>query len=739
MKKAIPIMLLIICCYGHTLTNNVVPPTVMGLTTNFAFTPEQLIKDHFIKGSCQNVENIESFGSELSIGYFDDGDSALGINSGIIISTGSIEDAVGPNESVGTTSAFNSTGGDPDLNLFATSSVFDATGIEFDFIPFTDQVTFNYVFASEEYCEFVGSIFNDNFGFFVSGPGINGDFFDDAINVATLPGSNEYVSINTVNYISNSASYVKNELKLDADECLIPFGANFLDLIEFDGFTIPLKATFNVIPCETYHIRLVVGDVGDDKLDSAVFLQSKSFDLGNEVNVKAKTVGSDETTAFENCRNGEFVFTRGNTDNLDQPLTVEFTVDPISDAVEGVDFEPLPTSITIPANQSSFVLPVNIIADQEVEMQERLRLQLAYECDCLSAELSDLFIEDVAELEGTFEEIYVCPDQEFTIGPDVVGGVSPYEFIWNTNATTQQLTETVDEPTHFTVTITDGCGATALAIAGVGIQDQPTATLSGDLEICEGDTAFLSIELEGNPPWEIAYSIDGVNQPVVENITNNPFTIPVYQSGVYELINFDDKFCEGIAEGTASVNSAGVQLDYATTPPSCPSVNDGSITLNLSDGTPPYSIIWENLMNDELNPTNLASGTYNISVTDANNCLVTAAIELATPERFDDTCLDDLIYIPNAFSPNDDGHNDKFTIHVGADDFVQSIVTVKIFNRWGAVVFEKNNILPDTNVELWDGFFKGKRMNTGIFVWMVELEFVNGQRQILSGDLSLLK
>ena len=182
------------------------------IETAFMFTSEELIIDHFIKGSCQNVANIQSIGNELGIGYFSNGEDVLGFSNGIIISTGNIEDAVGPNNDIGTTSSFDNIIGDVDLDVFSTSVVIDATGIEFDFIPFFNQVTFKYVFASEEYCEFVGSIFNDNFGFFVSGPGINGDFFDDAINVATLPNSGDYVSINTVNHISNASFYIKNEV-----------------------------------------------------------------------------------------------------------------------------------------------------------------------------------------------------------------------------------------------------------------------------------------------------------------------------------------------------------------------------------------------------------------------------------------------------------------------------------------------------------------------------------------------
>jgi len=711
----------------------------MNLETEFTFTPEELVKDHFIKGSCQNVSNIQSFGNELGIGYFSNAENVLGFSTGIIISTGDITDAEGPNDRIATTGIYDNIIGDVDLDIFSTSVVIDATGIEFDFVPFSNQVTFKYVFASEEYCEFVGSIFNDNFGFFVSGPGINGDFFDNAINVATLPSTGEYVSINTVNHISNSSFYIQNELEEDASQCGIPFAPNYLEEIEFDGFTTPLKATIDVIPCETYHIRLVVGDVGDDKLDSAVFLESKSFDLGGDVNVIAKSAGSDEPIAYENCRNGEFVFTRGVNTNLSEPLQVDFSIDPISDAISDIDFEALPTSITIPANQNSFVLPVNILPDAIVETPERLRLKIEFDCECLAPAQADLFIEDLVEIEGTFEEIYVCPDQEFTIGPTVTGGVAPYEFIWNTSATTQLLTETVNQPTHFTVTITDVCGDTTLAIAGVAIQNQPTATLSGMSQICEGDTALLNVDMEGNPPWSITYLIDGIEQPTIQNIYNNPFTLSVIETGNYELIDFEDAHCEGIAVGFANVNSNGVNLNYTSSPPSCPGKNDGTISLDISDGIPPYSVLWDKVVNDKINPTELAAGIYNISITDANDCLVTEIIELLNPENYTSACIKDLFYVPNAFSPNDDGKNDIFTIHFATDNFITNVKNVKIFNRWGALVFAKNNISPNSTIDLWDGVFKSKKMNVGVFIWVMEVELLDGRSELFSGDLSLIK
>jgi len=172
---------------------------------------EDLVKDVFIKGNCRNVSNISAIGSkELSIGQFENGEGVININDGIILSTGTIELAHGPNITSEVSYSFNEISEDPDLSRLATGILYDATGIEFDFVPLDDKVSFRYVFASDEYCEYVGTEFNDVFGFFVSGPGINGSFENNAINVASLLGTDQDVSINTVNHLENVNFYVDN-------------------------------------------------------------------------------------------------------------------------------------------------------------------------------------------------------------------------------------------------------------------------------------------------------------------------------------------------------------------------------------------------------------------------------------------------------------------------------------------------------------------------------------------------
>ena len=245
------------------------PPTPISLSDPISvsgqYTSNELVRDIFARGVCNNISNISAIGSGAGIGYFENGTSSIGLEKGIILSTGPIAHAVGPNNLTDKSGDFNYIGGDSDLNLLANTNVRDRVGLEFDFVPLDSFVTFRYVFASEEYCEFVGSDYNDVFGFFISGPGIQGTFSDDSRNIALIPGSNDFVAINTVNHLHNAGHFIRNELPADALQCgMIPQSSPFTPLIQYDGFTRRLTARLQLIPCETYHLRMVVADVGDD-------------------------------------------------------------------------------------------------------------------------------------------------------------------------------------------------------------------------------------------------------------------------------------------------------------------------------------------------------------------------------------------------------------------------------------------------------------------------------------------
>ena len=202
------------------------------------------------------------------IGFFNvENNQDFPVNKGVIMATGNIEVCIGPNIETGTSlPALNSISGDLDLEMFDPNAFYnDVAILEFDFIPDFEYLIYNYVFGSEEYPEFVGSGFNDAFGFFVSGPGMSGPFSNGAVNVATLPGSGDYVGINTVNDSMNDSLYIDNTMLGDSTQC------------EFDGYTVGLPVVFNVVPGETYHIKMVIGDAMDYAWDSGIFIKNQSF------------------------------------------------------------------------------------------------------------------------------------------------------------------------------------------------------------------------------------------------------------------------------------------------------------------------------------------------------------------------------------------------------------------------------------------------------------------------------
>lgn len=197
--------------------------------------------------------SINYTGGDGAAAFFDDGmSSGIGIESGIILTTGQSSNAVGPNNA-GNTGSPNGGGGDADLaSLVPGFNVNDASVLEFDFESEGGDLFFDFVFASEEYNEYVNSNFNDVFGFFLDGE-----------NIALIPGTETPVAIDNVNLGVNSQFYNNND-------------DGSFDL-EYDGFTDVLTAQALDLSPGTHTIKLAVGDAGDSSFDSAVFIGANSF------------------------------------------------------------------------------------------------------------------------------------------------------------------------------------------------------------------------------------------------------------------------------------------------------------------------------------------------------------------------------------------------------------------------------------------------------------------------------
>ena len=246
------------------------------IVDNTTQTPAQLVQNVLL-GSGISVSNVTFNGSASNaamvrdqVGHFLNGSATnIGLNNGIILSTGKATVAIGPNDTSGKTSpSIYPMTGDADLGAIASASINTKAIIEFDFVPIGQNLSFSFVFGSEEYLEFVNAGFNDVFGFFLSGPGIVGPYTGGATNIALVPATTTPISIDNVNNVSNSAFYVNNGN--GSTPTLNP-------TIQFDGFTTVLTANSTVQCGETYHIKIAIANVGDASLDSAVFLQAGSF------------------------------------------------------------------------------------------------------------------------------------------------------------------------------------------------------------------------------------------------------------------------------------------------------------------------------------------------------------------------------------------------------------------------------------------------------------------------------
>ncbi|MEL6942395.1 MAG: choice-of-anchor L domain-containing protein, partial [Bacteroidota bacterium] len=503
--------------------------------------------------------------------------------------------------------------------------------------------------------------------------------------------------------------------------------------IEYDGFTIRLKATFDVIPCETYHIRLVVGDVADDKLDSAVFLEAKSFDLGESASVTANVVGSNDNIIYEGCNSGEFIFSRARNSSLEDDVVLNFRL--LGSATDGADYESQVQQITIPTGSFRASLPIEVIADEIEEDIEDIIVILEYDCACISRDTSQLFISDLVPIEASFaDEILVCEEQEFSLEPKVKNGIEPMRFAWDVGDTTRTLTRVINDPSHFVVTVVDACSRWDSSLAEVKIQDQPVAKLAGDLQWCDdGGNAFLEVDLEGNPPWSLTYSINGQNNRV-DDINNNPFSIPIKEAGTYELLAFRDANCIGIGEDESLVTLAGVEIEANINPTTCSSSNDGSIQIEILEGTPPFNIQWNEFSHDSLMVENVSIGSYTLKITDATNCRVEQEIIVPFTQPAPAICDIDLstaLYIPNAFSPNEDGINEVFEVYPKRSTI--NAFSFQILDRWGNLIFQSP---PAANGSIsWNG----EGANTGVYICVVEVILLDGTKDYIAKDVTLIR
>lgn len=583
-------------------------------------TPTELVED-VLAGPGVVVSNIEfNYSIPLATtvqsmaGYFDATGTDFPMAKGVILATGNCMLAVGPND---TGSGTDNTGAavdpnDVDLNAISTAVVNNECILEFDFIPSGDSVVFNYIFGSEEYPEFVGSIYNDVFGFFISGPGISGPYTSGAENIALIPGSTTPVAINNVNNGTaelgpcvNCEYYVSNAGGVD---------------VQYDAFTTVLQAASSVICGETYHIKIALGDAGDMAWDSGVFLEASSF-ASSGVSVQiASATGSDDIT--EGCDSAIVCFTRpAEADSVDMDITYDIG----GTATNGVDYPFLDGFITMPAGEDTVCFYITPTMDALSEPTETVLISVSYlnACGDSVTTTGTFNIIDPEALAVTSAVYDIdCPTDSTEISAIITGGVGPYEYIWSTGSTepTTWVPALTPGTVSYDLDVVDQCGETASITIDVTVDPapMPTITFNEDLFIlCPEEEVLVTSDVTDPYSLPIEYLWSPTGETTAD-ITASPGGEGWYyltiNDGCYEVT-------DSVEFQIGGVDLTDIIVTDATDCPGAPTSTPGSIQILPDDPSWTYEIIgYVPPQTSGFFPGLDGGINYIVSITDENGC-----------------------------------------------------------------------------------------------------------------------
>lgn len=460
-------------------------------------------------------------------------ESGLGLERGLLLTTGDLNWAPGPNDDGGggNFNASNLAPGDDDLDYLSTISgngslSNDACIIELDVFAATNELTFEYIFGSEEYPEFVNQNFNDIFAFLVSGPGIIGDpNMGNQLNIAVLPdGSGTPVQINSVNNLLNWEYYRNNEIS---------------QTIQYDGLTSDflgvkksLTARTSVIPCNTYHLKLAIADRQDFVYDSGVFISDLKGGTPN-LNV---VYNSGIDYLLEDCTSAPDQVTISLNNPLEDPVT--YTVVVGGTAIRDVDYIlDLPGSITIQPGQTVLSFPIQPLSDMIDEATETIVISLTNNFGCGTVVYTTLTIELRDELnievQGGVDTALVCANSSILL--NVVGASSyfwtPIPVFDNPTSPTPVATP----PMSMWVNVEGRVGPLCVDNDSIYLQivDPQISLLSLDpVNICRGDSVRMVVTDNVNHQNLTWTPSTYLNDASIPNPVSTPFQTTTYVASV---------------------------------------------------------------------------------------------------------------------------------------------------------------------------------------------------------------
>lgn len=679
---------------------------------------------HYIQnvlvGNGVSVSNIQHNGATANfprenVGSFNNPSMSLGISSGIILGTGNVQLAAQPNTSGnGSLGGGTGAGSDTDLQSISTAGIRDECVVEFDFVPQGDTIKFNYVFASEEYEEFVCASFNDVFGFFLTGPNPAGGNYSST-NLALIPNPSNPstytttpVSINTVNPGVPGGSYSgTNCSNIDPNWASynVFYTPNTTNDYEYDGKTVVLEVKAAVVCNQTYHIKLAIGDASDGSYDSGVFIEAGSFSSeAIDINVSATSVANTmigDSAILEGCIDATFSFIRPDTIG---DLTLD--IDVLGSATNGVDYNHIPDSIFFPEGTDTATINISTIADGISEGVEDITINIYTITPCGDTLVTSgtlYIVEDYDyNVSGFGDTTYVCPIDSTRLTALASGGIAPYTYQWDNGDSGDTIYASPTQTTNYIVTAYDACNIASITdtvTVSFNLPQQLQANMN-DTALCNSGFILINANTTGGAePISFSWSSGSTSETTLVSPTTNT---------TYFVTMTDTCGITVVDSVTVTVDITPVSVSFVAPDYHCIG-DDLILTPIISGGTPPYSYNWNingqlsvNNQTGSATVTNPTSGDFSLSLTDGCN-------QQSNYSKFIDV-IGCSITIPNVITPNDDNKNETFVI---SNLEYHPNTKIKIYNRWGRMVYSSDNYKND---------WKGENVSAGTYYYVLELK-----------------
>lgn len=719
----------------------------------------QSIIENFFIGEGVEISNVR-FNGQLGVnsnqfGTFTNADTSgqnVKLSSGLVIVTGDIQDAAAGS------AAIHSSNGIPQNNdeqtavplrlllteLGFSQSMNDIGVLTFDFVPQGNEISFKYVFASDEYPGFVNSNFNDAFGFFVTGP-----LASDGVTPITVQGYNSIANYNiaiipdtdpeqpvTINTVNSGNSSGTNSLNSHLHIQL----SSGSSINKMKGYTIALETKkIKVAPCNKYSIAIAICDVSDASYNSGVYLGANSFKT-DVIDLSGVTAGpsvGDSLLLKAGCSSTTI------TAKINRPATVydSYTFQVEGDMVEGVDYIAFGNQLVFPEGDSIAQVTINFLTDPSDVPGQIKTLEIITEKTTPCSEMDTITIKAVVP--ENFEFSYIrndtvyCNDvlpQRELLQAKVINGIDNTTYLW-TGPDGQPIGETptadsnyvtITEPITITVTARDECFREISKTITFRVNTGTTEISTDKDKICEGDSIQLSCTNAITCVWT---SIPADLKLAQNNTALNPIAMPSGQT-TYK-VTISDKFgCEAKNQITITAYP-NVNATMSLNPTNLTYINTQTKFINLTANS--HSVLWD--FGDGETSTdengyhfypNDQPGEYEIILVAYNEALCpdTARGRIIVKPDF-------TIYLPNAFTP---GSGDITSIFLPFSS-IPLEYELSIFNLWGENIFTTNNKIGGG----WNGKLKsGGYAEDGTYVWYLVYKDGDGLRQKKKGTVAVI-